>query len=260
MKRLKKLATLLLAAALMLAPLVSSSITANPEEPRTYYVKYVESYGEWRFQLGGWDDTKDTTHIYYLTDTIKNGDAVVVDGFRDNPFVANLNVRLSNLTYLHANANITALGVDECYVLMTSYAVTNADVEKAYVYDSSICNFNKNVKELYLLNAVHEVMTCSVGVLGTVDHAKATNVKNNVIFEYYNFHADKFRMDKGLLTTSPEFYSTTPTVTTTPSTSTGNTSAGEYDDVPKTGEWNPAWMLLGVAAACGIMSRKLRHS
>ena len=115
MKKLKKLATLLLATALMLAPLAGNAITAEASEaaaPITYYVKYVDSLGEWRFQLGTWDDSKSNTHLYYLTDTIKDGDIIVVDSFSQQ-LRLDLDVRLSNLTLLHGNAVISAKGIDE---------------------------------------------------------------------------------------------------------------------------------------------------
>lgn len=264
MKKLKKIATLLLAAALMLAPIMSNVMTVNAEEPVTYIVKYVEDIKEWRFQTGEWKDDGYHRELYYLEQDIKDGDVLVIEG---NTSTLNLTVkaRLSNLTYKQATANVTANGVDNCYVIFNSYCATNGDVTNAYVYDSSVCNFNNNVTNLEVISTVSG-LTSSIGVLGTVGHMKGYD-SEKVYYDFYNFAANTFVMESGTLKTNAANYSTAPsaaTQTTPAATQTTQTSgsttasSGEYDDVPKTGEWNPAWMLLAVAAVCGVMSKKLR--
>lgn len=263
MKKLKKIVTLLLAAALMLTPLMSNVMTANAEEPVTYYVKYVEDIKEWRFQTGEWKDDGYHRELYYLEQDIKDGDVLVVEG---NTSTLNLkvNVRLSNLTYKQANANVTAKSVDNCYVIFNSYCATNGDVTNAYVYDSSVCNFNNNVTNLEVISTVSG-LTASIAVVGTVEHLKGYD-SEKVYYDFYNFTTNTLAMEGGTLKTNAANYSTTapaasttaPATTTTGTASGTTASSGEYDDVPKTGEWNPAWMLLAVAAVCGAMSKKLR--
>lgn len=262
MKKIKKLATLLLAAAIALIPAMSNVMTANATEPVTYCVRYVAEIDEWRFQTGSWEDGGYHRELYYLEQDIKDGDILLVEGNAKH-LDLNVNATLSNLTFKQADAAVTAKSVDNVYVIFGSYCATNGDVTNAYVYDSSVCNFNNNVTNLEVISTVSG-LTSSVAVLGKVDHFKGYD-SEKVHYDLYNFAPNTFYMETGTLKTDAANYSAAPQASTNtapaPSTSTGTTtSSGEYDDVPKTGEWNPTWMLLTAAAVCGIMSRKLKNS
>ncbi len=256
MKTFKKIATLLLALALLLAPFASNKMTAEAAAtPTTFYCKYVDSIGEWRFIRGGaWTDNEPHSHMYYLGDTIKDGDIIVVDNGFNQPLQIDVNVKVSNVTLLHGNAVITAKSIDNFYALQGSYAAVNGDVTNAYVYDSSICNFNNNVKNLNVVSTVNTLYS-TVGVVGTVEHFKAYEDSTKHVYrELYNFAANSFAMNAGTLTTAATSFSTAPAASST------TPSADDYDEVPKTGEWNPTWLLLAVASVCFVASRRLRKA
>lgn len=277
MKKIKKLVSLFAAALLCLMPFGNTTLTAYAAEPVTYYVKYVPDIDEWRYQVGSsWNDQNNHRELYYLKLDIKDGDLVVVNGIGN--LELELSAHLSNLTILHANqVNITANGIDHCYVLKNSCAVINSDVTNAYVYGTTVCNFNKNVTtmEIFSDGGVH----ATVGCIGTVTHLKGLE-GNERPYECFNFAANTLSIVDGTLKTDASHYSTTSTAATTANTvtntdtsatnTTANTPApsapaasttvasGEYDDVPKTGDSFAAMWLLGTAALCFFGSHLLR--
>lgn len=256
MKRLKKTLALLAAALFCVLPLLSP-INAQAAEPITYYLKYLPEKSSWAYQqLTAWDYNDNYGDISYVVMAIKDGDSLVIDG--DVPFDLELNVQLANLTVLNASTFIfNTKGIDELY-LHDGITIINCDVKNAYVYNESVCNFNKNVTNLNILGVAD--INATVAVIGTVNHVKgADNYKT--YYEAYNFKPETLYIEKGSLRTEAANYSTTPsTTTTTPSTTPSAPSAGEYDDVPKTGDSYLALMLVGAAAVCLFGSYRLKRS
>lgn len=249
MRKMKRLLSLLTAFVLLLAPLFSMKLTVQAEgEAKIYYVKYVASKGEWRYQEGSWDDASEGREFYYMYQNIKDGDSLVVDGAGDGVNACYVNIpdiRLGNFTALGSqSANITAKSVDEVYVLFTSTAVINGDVKKAYVYNDSVVNFNNNVEYLEVTSSIAENRVHAyINIVGTLDHLYAYDYNKVTRFECYDFKPGTFTMYKGNLNVLPENYSTTPSaeepaapVETPAETPTQAPADEEYDEVPKTGE------------------------
>lgn len=258
MKKLKKIFTLLVAAAVLVLMPGVNTLTASAEEPVTYYIKYLSDDNQWRFQTGStWSDTVQHRELYYAYQDIKDGDSVIIEGA--NPgFIFEVSVRLSNVTFLHGSAAVvTAKAIDECYVLRDSVAAINGDVTNAYVYDNARCTFNNNVGTLQVLNdpARNDTLlrgTVSVG--GTVNHLIGKD-NDKIHYELYNFAAGKLSITDGDVKTDAAYYSTsasagTTQTTNTSQTSTSQSSSDEYDDVPKTGESSLVFWLLGLSAIC----------
>lgn len=272
MKKMKRMLSFLAALALCLVPLFGNTMTVRAEgEPVTYYVKYLPDSDEWRYQTGTWTDGGSHRDLYYMKEAIKDGDLLVIDGSADINLT--VNARLSNLTIVHGDlAIIHTNGIDNLYAINDSKSAINGNVTNAYVYDTSLCNFNNNVSNLEIINSKGELLESTVAVAGTVDHVKAYG-RSYTHFELYNFAANTFYMASGNLKTDAANFSTTPTATATPAptaapaetttpsttTSTNSSSSGEYDDVPKTNDirFNPLW-LVGIAAICFVGSYELK--
>lgn len=266
MKRMKKIVSLLAAAMLCLMPLANLSLTAHAAEPVTYYLKYLPSDNEWRYQVGSaWDDTAVHRELYYMKLDIKDGDYMVIEG--NNDLILDLSVRLGNLTMNSATTPIiTAKGIDNLYVLRDSRCIINGDVTNAYIYDNGFCNFNNNVTYLEIIGSSDINATVAAG--GTVGHAKGVS-NLQTYYDLYNFEAGRLYIENGSVRTEAKYYSTTPQGTQTapapaapaasatpdpapaaPASSSAAAASGEYDDVPKTGEANTCIWLLGIAAVC----------
>ncbi len=264
MKKLKKLVVLFTAALFCLLPVLSQPLTVHASEPVTYYVKYVDSAKDWRFQIGtSWDDAGFHRELYYMQINIKDGDIIVVDGAEN--LNLSVSVSLSNLTILKCPlAVIAANSIDEAHIVNGVTTSITGDVKNAYVYETSVANFNNNVGNLYIYDPTDP--DARVACLGTVDYVKAYD-DDYVWYEYYNFAAGSLMIDHGNMNTDPSQYSTTapaaattpaaPTTTTTTTTAT-TPSAGELDDVPKTGDFavSPLWFL-GIAVVCMLGHYKL---
>lgn len=254
MKKMKKLVTMLVVAICVLLPL-ADAMPVSAATPYTYYVKYIADKGTWGFQSGSsaWDDSKEYTSIVHLNTYIKDGDIVIVDGNNPNSKI-DIGVSLSNLTlYANASAVVSAKSITECYALHDSVCAVNGDVTTAYVFDNATATFNNNVGTLYVQNTNYtpgSLLYGTVTVGGTVDHLIGKDL-TRLHYEHYSFAAGKLSIDKGTVKTNEAFYSkTAPVVQPTPvAPSTG--SADEYDDVPKTGESNAIFWLLGISlVAC----------
>lgn len=260
MRKIKRLVTLLAAFALFIIPLGSAAMTVSAEETTTtYYIKYVDSLGEWRYQTGSWNPADvNGSPFYYMYQNIKDGDSVVVDSGNGSQCYVNVpEVQLANVTSMGANiANITAKGVDEVYALFDGTLVINGDVKKAYVYEKSVVNFNNNVDYLEVICDTDTKVHATINVIGTVNHLYAYAHNHNVKFDYYSFKPGTFVMNDGNLNVLNENFSTTAPTTEaapapTPSTSTDITTGSEYDDVPKTGENTmPYVMVFSILALC----------
>lgn len=209
MKRLKKIVSLFAAAALLvLAPGVKQA-QVSAAEPVTYSLKYVEESGEWRFQEGPWDDYRGHRELYYMKQALKDGDLVVIEG-GSHGLTLDLPVNLGNLTFKQAySASVTVKGADNVYVLRDSTASITGNVVNAHVYDNAIANFNNNVTNLYITKERDALQT--VAVVGTVSYVK-TGDAEKVYSELYNFQANSFRQEKGVLKTDASQFSILPTV------------------------------------------------
>lgn len=270
MKKLKKITALLLAVAICVLLPGTTALTASAAEPVTYYLKYLSASNEWRFQTGStWSDSVQHREMYYLLQDIKDGDLLIVDG-NNSGSVLNIPVRLSNLTfYYNASAVVTATAIDSCYVMSDAVCAVNGDVKNAYVYDHGTCTFNNNVGTLNVLNDPgknHSLLHATVTVGGTVDHLIGHD-GSTLHYELYNFAAGKLDIKDGDVKTDAAYYSTTPSAgntAPTPNADTQNdTSADEYDDVPKTGDSNLALWLIGISAIClagGYALRKKEYT
>ena len=258
MKQLKRTFALFTAALFCVLPLFTQTLTAQAEEPITYYLKYLEEDKEWRYQqLTAWDPNDNNGPLSHVLEYIKDGDTIVING--EESINLELNVHLKNLTILNANTVIvSANGIDEVYQ-HDGVCVLNTDVKDAYIHDKSVCNFNKNVTNLNIIGT--DDINAQVGVEGTADHVKGYD-NHRVYYEYYNFAKNTVRIINGSLHTDAAHYSTTPSSTPAPNTPAAGSSStsGDYDDVPKTGESNTILWLTGIAAVCLLGSYKLRNN
>lgn len=254
MRRFKKFVSLFAAAALLVLPPATNKLTVSAEEPRTYYLKYVESESEWRYQEGSpWDNTKQHRELYYMHQGIKDGDLLVVEGGGD-PLRLEVNVQLSNLTLNKCqNIVVTAKGVDECYVLGDSLSAVNGDVKHVFIYANSATSFNNNVDTVDIQDTGS--IRCTLTVGGTVSHLIGKN-DSGTVYEGYNFAAGTLNIQSGDLKTDASNYSTSASSTQTATQSSQTTqttqsgSSDEYDDVPKTGESTMVICLFATAVLC----------
>lgn len=250
MKHFKKFLSIIAAVVLCLAPVLGTPMIAHAEGSAvTYYVKYVPTLNEFRYQLGTWQDGQEHWALNSLVSNIKDGDLLVIEDNNNIGVKIEVGVRLSNLTVVAGNSVVvSANSIDDFYAINDSTSSITGDVTNAYVYDKCITNFNSNVKNLSLLSEKYDLLYATVAVAGTCDHVTASG-KSYKHFELYNFTANSLRIENGQLNTPAENYSKTPSAATTPTTTT--TTSGEYDDVPKTGDtrFNPLW-LVGLAALC----------
>ena len=261
MKKYSRLVVVLTALLICLAPVFGSVLTAKAAGPVTYYVKQSESNGEWRYQTGNaWDTATTSYDLESLKKSIKDGDLLVIDG--NGRVDLAVNVALENLTIVHSTgAVIAAKSINNFYAINDTVSAISGDVTNAYVYDACLVNFNNNVKNLELLSEKNVNLFATVAAAGTVEHVKASG-KEFMHFEFYNFEANTLLIKDGHLKTDESKYSKTPsapapvatpapTPAATPAPATPSASAGEYDDVPKTGDVSvsPLWFL-GIAMIC----------
>lgn len=248
MKKMKTLVSLLAAAALLLMLPGAKALQATAAEPVTYSLKYVESNEEWRYQVGLWNDNAGHRELYYLKESIKDGDLIVIEG-GEHGLMLELPVNLNNITFNHAySAVITVKSVENVYVLRDSVGVVNGDVVNAHVYDNAVANFNNNVTNLYITK--ERSAEQSIAVAGTVAYVK-TGDAEKTYNEFYNFQANSFRQEKGVFKTEAGMYSTTPSDNAQPASPVApaaSTADSEYDDVPKTGEPSALPYLLIIAS------------
>ena len=248
MKNFKKILSILAALVLCLLPLFSTPISANAAGGTTYYVKYVPSLNEFRYQLGSWEEGQEHWHLTSLTANIKDGDLLVIEDNADVGINLNVDVSLSNLTVVDGNlVLVSAKKITDYYALNGSTSSITGDITNAYVYDNSVANINNNVDNVIIINSKGDLLEATVAVAGTCNHIVASG-KSYKHFELYNFKANTLRVEKGTLKTDAGNYSTTSSASpNTPSNTTGD----EYDDVPKTADvrFNPLWLVL-LSAIC----------
>lgn len=176
-------------------------------KPITYLVKYVGD--DWRFLPGTstWIENGNHRELYYLKESILDGDVIIVDGSGGAPTVMKLevSVELSNVTFTSGGkGNITAKGIDNVYVLQNSLGIINCDVTNAYVYDNGTAQFNNNVANLYISKDRSFDQTVAVG--GTVDYMQTRDTQN-VYKQLFAFRKGTFYMAGGTLKTNVSYYS-----------------------------------------------------
>lgn len=177
----------------------------------TYYVKYIDdvSTNDFRYQTGNstWQNGKPHRDLYYLQQSIKDGDVLIVDSSVKNVNLK-VSVSLSNVTFVGTGTGIvTAKSVENAYVLRDSIGVINGNVTNAYVYDNAIANFNNDVEKLYVMKT--SSFDQCIGVGGTVGYAEEKDGAKS-IKKYYSFLKGKYSMKDGVLKTASSYYSLTP--------------------------------------------------
>lgn len=261
---MKKLLSIFAVACFALILWAQNIVPVAAAEPTTYVVKYDSAKDEWYYQVGSsWDDTvpPPRREIYYMIQDMKDGDYVVVDSTDDRGTLV-LDFTLGNLTILpHSTALITCKGVQEYYQLHDSAVSLTANVEKGFVYDNAVCNFNQNVNTLELVYTESPEMV--VDVEGTcnelwVHNSSATETKYALwnFTEPLVFNEGIVKNQFGTYAITPPSAPAAPVVPSAPSSTPATTpaapssSADEYDDVPKTGESSAFLWMFGLAALC----------
>lgn len=219
MKKIKTILSLVLAAAVLaFIPGVSSlkaaaapAVPAVPvPQPVTYVIKYFDDYKDWRYQVsenGAWDDKAVHRELYYMYQTIKEGDALVVEGDGAGKEIK-IPVSLSNITYNHGKGAILFVpSVQYVFVLQDSVGIVNGNVAAAYVYDNAVAQFNNDVYYLHLVEANDDTQT--VGVAGTVNYVEFGDLER-ITFRVYSFDPCTFVLKDGVLKTDGTHYSLTP--------------------------------------------------
>lgn len=267
MKKLRKLVTMLAAAAAMVLLPGSFALTASAVEPTTFYIQYDPDDLGWYMLLESEKDdpTAPRKHMdaFYLL--ARDGDVVVV--FNDTPKAPALDLRsvhLSNLTVGSTEFTMISCGaVDEFFTLANgSCSVTAPTVTNAHIYNTSLANFHGNVHSIEVTVPEGEDCKATVGCSGTVDQFKVS-FANNTSYSLYNFKADTLSFQDGNLETAQGNFSTdAPAATPVPqtpapapaATPVPQTPSDEYDAVPKTGGSNAFVWLLCAAALCSFIS------
>lgn len=272
MKKIRTTVTMLAAAIVFFLLPGAGCLRAAAEEPVTYAVKYIEEKQEWRYlpDTSTFDDEAYHRELYYMYESMKDGDIVVV--YNESPGVPQLNlgtVHLSNLTVTPCSSFtiIFSGDVDECHILKGAYCSINANVTNAHVYETATCNFNKDVQELRIHS--DDEITATVGCDGTVGHLYApSDSLPKTFYDLYDFKKGSLNIQNGSLQTSPDKFSSSPSQTPAPTAAppapapTPAPSAGsnndEYDAVPKTGAPSPVLWLVCLAAGSAAISFGLR--
>ena len=251
MKKHSRIVAMITAFVLCIAPLFSAALTVNAAEPVTYYLQYDAAADEWKYQVGNtWENNAAKGHLQDLVSSIKDGDSLAIDG--DAGLILDLNVSLENLSIVRSNqAVVGAKSFDEVYVLGNSTCAINGYIKEAYVYDACTVNFNNDIGKLELMSVENVNLSATIAVVGAVDYLKASG-SEFTHFEFYNFEKGSLFIEEGHLKTVSTKYSETPKPATPAAPATPSApAAGEYDDVPKTGDFSisPLWFL-GLAVIC----------
>ena len=220
---MKKLFSIFSVALFAVILLSQNIITADAADPTTYIVKYDSSEEEWYYQVGSaWDDSvpPPRREVFYMFQEMKDGDYVVVES-TDHCGELTIDFHLGNLTILpHSTAIISCKSVVEYYQLHDSTVALNANVEKAYVYDHAVVNFNNNVNLLKLICENEPTMVTHV--LGTCNEFHVYN-KETTKAHLWNF-TEPLKYNQGSLSTPHGAYAinppATPTAPIVPSTTT----------------------------------------
>lgn len=266
---LKKLLAMAASAAMLAFLPGIGTLTVSAAEPVTYYLMYEDApnnQGDWWYQLGSeWDENAEHRQLFYMTEQLKDGDAVIIGNAAPTQLV--LNVHLSNLTIKNTTNRLAMIsvtgGIDNCFFLNDTFGSITGNVFNAYVYGASTANFCSNVTNLYSNNDNPEGNP-NIGVTGTVAYFQSENVNDSHPPYGINFASNTFSLENGNLKTDSSKY--TRDITGGPVSSSGqaasrpSAASNEYDSVPKTGESSPAIWLSLIAASCLSVSLLLRRS
>lgn len=259
---MKKLFSIFTAVLFVVMSFNLSTLNVSAANPNTYYVKYDPDKKDWVYQSGNtWDDSVVGRELYYMTLDFKDGDYVVAEATEDFPALE-LDFNLGNFTLVPGSGcTLTAKSVKDCYILREATCSVTANVTNGYVYDYAKANFNKDCLNLELVYDVDPQM--SVNVLGTCNYFHAHN-ETTTKYLLWNFK-DALIFGDGYLQTHYDDYEINPPAgfnTSTPSTSTSSTTkpsgAGELDEVPKTGQSYSCLAAFGVAVICLLGSYSLK--
>lgn len=245
----------LFAMAVALLFVFQDSLTASAAG-NTYTVYYD---GDWFYEVGSqWTETGEHRELYYLQkDLIKDGDSIVVAHYEQGHELK-FNVHLSNLTVLHNSAAVVfANGIDECYLLAGSVAAVNGKVAHAYIYDNAVATFNSDVGIMEIIGTDKELFaTVSVPSNVSVDRLIGRD-SQGTYYDYSDIADGALYIKEGTPDIGDGSYRITPASAGSPATTaaakapaTKKPAAGEYDDVPKTGESTAVYWLLGIAVVC----------
>jgi predicted small secreted protein len=278
MKTIKKIAAMMLAAALVLVLPGISSLKVSAASPTTYFVFY-DGDG-WYYQIG--TSKYDPDEKQYEAELImtksgvshpKDGDSIVFEeveaGASTGPIIDVGNVNLQNVTVVRTKVTVIvkAASIYECYILSDGHAAINGNVGNAYIYDRAAVNFNDSVSNLYIITSSVDDADPTVKVQNNVAYAKYTSPRT-VEFEYYNFTNGAFDFYNGSLQGNTNYYMSTgegPVSVASVASASAQTTAkasksGEYDKVPKTGETLPVCVLFFTASAlCFVGSSVLKR-
>ncbi|MBR3762360.1 MAG: hypothetical protein IKK59_06415 [Lachnospiraceae bacterium] len=241
-----------------------STLSVSAEEPKTYYLKYLASEGEWYFQEGSaWDNEGYRRELYTLvTSVLKDGDLVVVDSSEGNAKTLELDFNLSNLTIMGDSYGIINVkSVKDFYALEHSSSIINGNVTNAWLYNYSLTNFNNDVSylEIYYTNTDWNEPPVTFAVGGKLGHL-FVHREGRTNYNLYDFTTPAYLKD-GILQVAEEHYSTTPPATTQPpaaTTPTAPSTSDEYDEVPKTGESLAFMWAFALAGLCFAGSYSLK--
>lgn len=177
-------------------------------KPVTHVVKYIAGCNDWRYLSGTntWQNNTNGRELYYLQQSIMDGDVIVVDGAANTPGLnLTVPVSLSNVTFKGSGGGIiTAVSVENAYILGNCTGIINGNVTNGYVYDNGVANFNSNVTNLYIARDRTNQQT--VSVLGTVDLMQNLDGQR-VTRQLFSFRRGTFYMENGSLKTTEANYS-----------------------------------------------------
>lgn len=274
-KKMKFFVSVLAAAAMLVLLPGSNVMTACAEEPQTYSLKYFGGEtNAWRYVSGStFEDGMTHRNLYYLTlDQLKDGDHIVIYAGDTGP---NMELDLSNYklgsltVYQNATVIVHTGGVKDAYVLAGAYTAINGDVTNAHLYDNTTCNFNNNVLDmvLHVSGDYHSNIAClgTVGMFQIMDDS--TGDSKGI---YYDIPDSTMKFVDGTIqfpNWSPEptdaylqakaaagGTAAAPEATPAPSTpAPADNTSSEYDKVPKTGEDNLAFWLIGLTGAAVLL-------
>lgn len=263
MKKFAKLFSLLMVVAVFVLLPDFSALTASADGT-TYVVGYNTDSGQWRWQNVGltyFSMSQPDSDLYYLKDHLKDGDTVIVDGTGSagSSLVLDLPVNMGIVTVMNCSTPVavSASSIATFNAQLGSHVGVSGKIQNAYVYNDCFVTFNSHVENLEIIapaNVYNVIFSKS-----TVAHAKA-HYDGTVYYEIYSVAENRFESETAVLRTDPMFYSTTPTAAAAANTASNAAASGEYDDVPKTGEYNPALLLVGMSLLCLAGSRKLKNA
>lgn len=282
MKKMKALASMLAAAAVLTLLPGGGALKAEAAEAKNYAVKFCSDEGdngEWRYQEGSsFSDESSGREIYYLLQVLKDDDKVAVYNSESGAEELNLgSAKLGNLTLCNTSMTVVYTGgISQCYILPNSTCSINGSIDAAYVYDVSAVTFVNNVTDLFVSTDTDDFYS-NISCGGTVGHFKANSTSvSKTFYDLYNFSQGTFAVSDGVLKTGSWAYTASaPAATETPqataapqsqataapaasAAAAAQTGSGEYDDVPKTGEGSLVFLLLAASAVCFTGSCILR--